>query len=357
MDLILLGIYSFFVWLIFFKFKWLPWNITSQVIVVTIPIIALATLILSLNVVAPSSHDVRVINYYVQIVPRVAGRVVEVPVEPNRHIKKGEVLMRIDPTPFEIDVRASEANLRSLQEQLKGTVAGNGVTAAQLDLAKRRLKQYTELAGAGAGNKFDAEEAETQVLNLESQTTSSTANEDKIKAQIAQAEAQLAEAKWKLEQTTIYAPADGTVVNLQTRVGSYAVPLAGVVAMTFVEDEQWVMAFYKQNELRKVKPGQEAEIALRTYPGRVIKCKVESVVWASGEGMLPIAGMVPNAQVQEGRFPVRLVVDEEEKELFLAAGARGQGTIYTDSGKFLHVMRKVIIRVGSKTDWLIVKLH
>jgi multidrug resistance efflux pump len=357
MDILLLGIYAFFVWLIFFKFKWLPWNITSQVIVITIPVMALTTLILILNVVAPSTHDVRVVNYYVQIVPRVKGRVVEVPVEPNRHVKKGDMLMKIDPTPFELDVAANEANLRSLKEKLKSTVAGNGVTTAQLDLANKRVKQYTELAGSGAGNKFDAEQAETEVLNLQSQTTSSSANEDNIKAQIAQAEAQLAQSKWELEQATIYAPTDGTVVNLQLRPGSFATPLAATVAMTFVEDEQWVMAFYQQNELRKVQPGQEAEIALRTYPGRVIKCKVDSVVWASGEGMLPIAGMVPNAPVQEGRFPVRLLLDGKDKDLFLAAGARGQGAIYTDSGKMVHIVRKVILRVGTKMDWLVLKLH
>ena len=55
MEIILLGIYSFFVWLIFFKFKWLPWNIVSQVIVITLPIIGLTLLILILNIVAPSS--------------------------------------------------------------------------------------------------------------------------------------------------------------------------------------------------------------------------------------------------------------------------------------------------------------
>jgi multidrug resistance efflux pump len=90
MDILLLGIYAFFVWLIFIKFKWLPWNITSQVIVVTIPIIALTILVLILNIGAPSSHDVRVINYSVQIVPRVTGRVIEVPVEEgNRPFTKG----------------------------------------------------------------------------------------------------------------------------------------------------------------------------------------------------------------------------------------------------------------------------
>src|SRR6185369_9522599 len=104
MEIILLGIYSLFVWLIFFKFKWLPWNIVSQVIVVTLPIIGLTALILLLNVVAPSSHDVRVINYVVPINPRVPGLVIDVPIEPNRPVKKGDVLFKIDPTPYEIAV-------------------------------------------------------------------------------------------------------------------------------------------------------------------------------------------------------------------------------------------------------------
>ena len=61
MEALLLAIYAFFVWLIFIKFKWLPWNTTSQVTVVVIPIVGLAAMILTLNVVAPSSPDVRVI--------------------------------------------------------------------------------------------------------------------------------------------------------------------------------------------------------------------------------------------------------------------------------------------------------
>ena len=68
-----MAIYAFFVWLIFIKFKWLPWNITSQVIVVIIPVVALTALILTLNVVAPSSSDVRVIKYVVQVIRRCAG--------------------------------------------------------------------------------------------------------------------------------------------------------------------------------------------------------------------------------------------------------------------------------------------
>src|SRR5436189_2909046 len=144
MEIILLGIYSFFVWLIFFKFKWLPWNIVSQVIVVTIPIIGLTALILLLNIVAPSSHDIRVVNYVVPINPPVRGLVTEVPIEPNRPIKKGDVLFKIDPTPYEIAVRNYESAVLSLQEQLKGTQAANAVNRDKLVLAQRRLAQYTE---------------------------------------------------------------------------------------------------------------------------------------------------------------------------------------------------------------------
>src|SRR6187455_870401 len=119
MEILLLLIYSFFVWLIFFKFKWLPWNFISQVVVITIPIVGLVVLILLLNIVAPSSHDVRVINYVVPINPPVRGLVTEVPIEPNRPIKKGDVLFKVDPTPYEIAVKNAEANIQNLRKQLK----------------------------------------------------------------------------------------------------------------------------------------------------------------------------------------------------------------------------------------------
>jgi len=106
MEIILLIIYSIIVWFIFFKKKWLPWNITSQVIVVTIPVVMLAMIILFMNIVAPSSSDVRAMNYVIPISPRVTGEVTEVPIEPNRPIKKGDVLFKVDPVPFEAAAKA-----------------------------------------------------------------------------------------------------------------------------------------------------------------------------------------------------------------------------------------------------------
>ncbi|HTN94741.1 MAG TPA: biotin/lipoyl-binding protein [Gallionella sp.] len=332
MEILLLGIYSFFVWLIFFKFKWLPWNFISQVIVITIPIVGLTALILFLNIVAPSSHDVRVINYVIPVNARVPGRVTEVPIEPNRPIKKGDVLFRIDPVPYELAVKTAEANVAALKPKLS--------------LARVRLKQYRELAESGAGNEFDLQQTQAEVVQLE--------------GQLAQTEAQLGDAKWNLDQTVYYAPANGTVISLALRPGAMAVPLPVSPAMTFVEDEQWIMAIYSQNEVRAIKPGQEAEIALAMYPGRVIKCKVDSIMWATAQGQLPIGGASTTAgiaPIPPNSLAVRLLLDEKEKGLFLASGARGSGAVYTDRVEPIQILRKIIIRVSAKLDWLILKLH
>jgi multidrug resistance efflux pump len=360
MEIILLGIYSFFAWLIFFKFKLLPWNFVSQVITVTLPIIGLTILILLLNIAAPSSHDIRVVNYVVPINPPVRGLVVEVPIELNRPIKKGDVLFRVDPEPFKIAVTNCEAKIVSLQEALKSTVAGNGINATKLVLAKTRKGQFTELAGTGAGNKFDQEQAESDVLNLESELAAGTADEGKIQADIASAEAQLATANWELSQTTFYAPANGTVVALTLRPGAMAVPLPMTPAMNFVEDDQWILAIYHQNEVRKIKPDQEAEVAFEMYPGRVVKCKVDSIMWATAQGQLPIGTLNLSggvAPVPPNCLAVRLLPDGKDKDIFLAAGAHGAGAVYTDEHKAIHILRKILVRVSAKLDWLILKLH
>jgi multidrug resistance efflux pump len=394
MDLIILGIYSFFVWLIFFKFKWLPWNIVSQVIVITIPIIGLATIIFLVNIFAPSSSDVRAINCVIPIVPRVTGQVTEVPIEPNRPIKKGDVLFKIDPQPFELAVQAAEAKLaslkvavftaeameRSLEEQLKNAEAKKLAIAPRLDLAKKRVEQFTRLADVGAGRRSDLEAVQAEVLNLESEIIAAEATVSQVrqklgartsegeldeiakaKAQVAQGEADLASAQYDLEGTTYLAPADGRVANLALRPGVRATQLPLSPVMSFIEDDdQWVVAFFRQNELRYVKAGDEAEIFVKTHPGKIIKCKVDSILWATAQGQMPINGNLPNTEAYgapDQRIAVRLIIEPKDKKIFLAAGARGQGAIYTEQGAALHIMRKVFLRVSTKMDWFVFKLH
>jgi multidrug resistance efflux pump len=417
MEIILLGIYSFFVWLIFIKLKLLPWTTPWKVGVAIFPVVAIAILLLLLNIVAPTTSDVRVVNYVVPIVSQVRGRVIEVPVENNRPVKKGDVLFKIDPTPYQNEVHSLEAKLvadlakvnadrqrlsesqakltdarsteRQLQEQLKQATGDIGSLTASLELAQKRVAQNSELVKSGAGNRFDLEQAETNVKELTAKLATARAQEQEVrekldgrvngdlasvaevKAQVASAQAQvsmsqaaadttraqLETAKWDLSQTTTVAPSNGTMVNVMLRPGFFVSGMPFNEVMTFVDNEYQIFALFGQNELHQVDPGNEAEITLDTYPGRVIKAHVDSIIWAQGQGQVDASGNLPKTTFvpPPGRFPVKLVVADKDKNLFVAAGARGSAAIYTEHLALVHIIRKVLLRVASYLDYVIIK--
>src|SRR5262249_42699421 len=140
----------------------------------------------------------------VPVVSQVRGRVLEVPVEEgNRLVKKGQVLFKIDPTPYQLEVNNLEAQLstsvagqKELEESLKGakgkideargaitqTKAPIAEVNAKLDLARKRVDQNRELTSTGAGNRFDLEQAETNLKELEGQLASARSSEVQARA-------------------------------------------------------------------------------------------------------------------------------------------------------------------------------
>jgi multidrug resistance efflux pump len=417
MEILLLGIYAFFVWLIFIKLKLLPWTTPWKVGVAIFPVVMIAIMLLLLNIFAPTTTDVRVVKYVVPVVSQVRGRVTEVPVENNRPVKKDDVLFKIDATPFQNEVSSLEARLlseqakvgadqarlaevqarltdaqsteRQLLEQLNEATGQVQNVSASLDLARKRVLQYTELVATGAGNRFDLEQAEADVKELTAQAGAARAAEQQVReklsgrvngdlasvaqvrsqiatavaqvavsqAQVDTTRAQLDNARWDLTQTTVRAPGNGTMVNVMLRPGFFVAGMPFNEVMTFVEDEFQIFALFGQNELHQVRPGNEAEITLDTYPGRVIKAHVDSIMWAQGQGQLDASGELPRTTfvAPPGRFPVKLVVGDQDRGLFLAAGARGSAAIYTEHLTLIHIIRKVLLRVASYLDYIIVK--
>jgi multidrug resistance efflux pump len=304
---------------------------------------------------------VRAQNYVIPIVPRVTGQVTDVPIEPNRPIKKGDVLFKIDPVPFDAAEKAAEATLRGAQDQLNNAANKKASLTPRIDLAKKRVEQFTALAAAGAGKRADLEQAQSDLANLQSEFLAADATESQARAQIKKSEADLINAKFDLEGTTYLAPANGRVANLALRPGVRATQFATMPVMSFIEeDDPWLLAFFRQNELRYVEAGDEAEIYMMQYPGRIIKCVVDSILWATAQGQMPISGNLQNTlpvAAPEQRIAVRLVLAPKDRDLFLAAGARGEGAIYTEHGKIIHIIRKVFVRVSAKLDWFVWKLH
>ncbi len=417
MEILLLGIYSFFVWLIFIKLKLLPWTTPWKVAVAIFPVVAIVVMLLLLNIFAPTTSDLHVVKYVVPVVAQVRGRVIDVPIENNRPVKKGDVLFRIDPTPYLNEVRSLEARLaadhakvgadrerlaemqarladaqsteRQLHEQLNQATGQVGSLSASLGLSRTRVQQNTELVRAGAGNRFDLEQAETSVSELTSQLSAARAAQQEVreklagrvngdlasvaevKAQIAAAQAQvqvaeaqvgttraqLENARWDASQTVVLAPGNGTMVNVMLRPGFFVAGMPFNEVMTFVDDEYQIFALFGQNELHQVEPGNEVEITLDTNPGRVVKAHVDSIIWAQGQGQAQASGDLPRTTFvpPPGRFPVKLVLEERDRALFLAAGARGSAAIYTEHLTLVHIVRKVLLRVASYLDYIIIK--
>ena len=261
---------------------------------------------------APSGPLI-VTQYGVQIVANVAGEVTEVTAEPNVPLEKGDVLFRIDPIPYQAAV-----------DQL----------SAQLELNRTRLDQARRLAERGAGSGFDVEQYTSQVEQLE---------------------AQLRNAEFNLQETTVRAPADGYVTNVALRPGARVVNFPFVQAMAFVESADPVVgAQIFQNQLRFLKPGQAAEIAFKMYPGRVFEAEVEYVIQASATGQVGLSGFAAAPkELPHTPFWVRLDLGEEARALDLPVGATGTVAIYTSTGKPTHIIRKVMIRMEAIKNYVV----
>lgn len=207
-------------------------------------------------------------------------------------------------------------------------------TLENLDQASRNL----EIAKAGLrGAQADQEKARLAA----NARTSSGEN-----VTVAQLKAELATAKYNLEQTAVRAPVDGMVVNLEIKPGFVVQP--GSPVLTFVADpEGIVVVTFPQEYLSSIEPGNAVEVALDMYPGKMLTGKVETVVWATGQGQLTPTGTLPSVLQKDprGRFAVKVILDQSEQEQYrLPAGAGGAAAIYTNYGKPFRIVRKVVVR-------------
>ena len=257
---------------------------------------------------APAGQAV-VGQYSVPIVPNVAGQVVEVSVEPNQSLQKGDLLFRIDPVPYE-----------AARDQIK----------AQLELAQLRLQDGQSLLKTKSVSEALVEQYEAQVKRFS---------------------AALKSAEYNLQQTRVVAPSDGFATNLALRVGARVTTLPLAPAMAFVEsDERIVGLQIPQAYLRYVQPGQEVELTFKIFPGQVAQGKVEQVVMATSQGQLSVSGnMITPTQVSAVPYVVRVVMQDEALLQRLPAGAVAEAAIYTEHGRSTHIIRRVMLRM---TAWL-----
>ena len=314
---------------------------------------------------------VTMFQYVVEVVPSVTGRVVEVPAQPLIPMKKGDVLFKIDPRPFQYEVDRLKAGLTEAEQaipQLKAALDSAKAAVAQAtserDRAKREYDRNLKLQEQGAAPEREVVRWRTAYETAQAAIRDAEAREEKARlayvadTTVAQLRAQLDDAEYDLGQTTVTAPSDGFVIGLTLLPGQRVSRLVARGWMTYVDQEHTrLIAGINQNMLRHVNPGQRGEVVLKLYPGKTFGATVESIAYMTPQGQLPpsgIAPMAPTSQQLPAPYGVVLKLDEDAPALpRIPGGAVGTAAIYTDSVRATHLIRRVMIRMEAWLNYII----
>jgi multidrug resistance efflux pump len=176
-------------------------------------------------------------------------------------------------------------------------------------------------------------------------------------ATVSSLQAQLVLARYYLDQTTLVAPEDGHIVNLQVRPGMVSgIFRVGGIASFICDDGRYLLATYFQEHLKYVQTGQPVEVELDLYPGQIFKGKVNAIWWANGEGQYLPSDIIPrfepvNPQLPQGQFAVKIDLDGGSRTRF-PIGAQGGAAIYTSPHGGFVVLRRIAIRMKTWFNWL-----
>jgi membrane fusion protein (multidrug efflux system) len=269
---------------------------------------------------------------------QVEGRVSQVLVGDHQRVKQGDVLARIDPAEYEARVQEAEAHVHATwarfellsrrRELAEATISASkavvDVARAAVDRSALEAARQTALSRDGLSSQQDHERATYDAAGTGAELRRRTAEQRKaqvelglldaetlqLAAELAANEAALAEAKLKLDYTTITAPAAGVVGERQVRVGQLVRP--GTLVITLVQvDDVWVTANFKERQLGPLALGAPVRVTVDAYPDVVLEGRVDSLAPASGAqfSLLPPDNATGNFTKVVQRVPVKVTLD------------------------------------------------
>jgi len=283
------------------------WALWMKLSPLVIYLAVMAVIFIPMNFGAPVGKSI-VMQNSIPIAPAVSGLVTEVgDIIGRKHINKGDVLFSIGKVPYQSRV-----------DQLN----------AQLELANIRREQARELVKKNAGRVGDVQKYDAEVKALQ---------------------AQLDKANIELEYTDVRAPVDGYVPTVALRPGTWV--NTGVPVLRFIETSESVLVVHiDQVNLRHVKPGQDAEVIFKLYPGKVYSAKVASIIEGNPDGLLtPSANVVSVSEINSMPSLVALKMTDD---IDLPAGMVGQATIFTEEFGNSHVIRKIMLRMETWLNYM-----
>jgi multidrug resistance efflux pump len=299
----------------------------------------------------PWTRDGQVLAEIIGVSSQVSGQVIKVAVKDNQKVKKGELLFQIDSEPFELDVRNAEVKLdqarqevKSLEAQVKSAEAAVDQKKAQLKLAETEKGRILEALKTNAVSKELADKSVAAVDSARADLNAAIADYDQAKqnlgvpgednVKIREAKVNLGNAKLNLSWTSIYAPTDGHVTNLQLREGDYAV--AGTALLALVDsDSFYVYGYFKETQIRHIRSGDRAVVTLMSHTDKPIDGVVSGIGRAiSRSGTANVERIVPEISATfdwvrlAQRVPVRIELMKIPEGIDLIAGTTASVGIY-----------------------------
>ena len=310
--LIVLSLYFLAVWLVFFKFKWLPYNRIWKTIVWSIATIIALVVVGALHYYTPVSKMAVVQAHTQEIYPLVSGRVDKVNVSNSQAVAAGETLFTIDPKPYQYAV--------------------DNLTAA-LKLAELKLKDTRILVKKGAAPRT---------------------NIDKYLSEVDQIRAQLKNARYDLDNTVIKAPASGIVSLAVLEEGQIVSASTGV--MNFIQkDKVWLAAAMKQNGMGLIAAGQQASVIFPAAPGNIYSATVLSVPGGVLQGQFTAettANPLSALNSSENLYPVKIEIPAEAPAFLRRPGTLATVTVFTDEGNPINVLAKILLWISTWMNFI-----
>ena len=295
----------------------------------------------------------------------VSGTVVDIPVHNNEAVKKGQVMFRLRPDAFRIALEGAQAQLGTVRNQVLTLQASYKQSLAQIEQAKADLpfyqatfKRQQDLVASAAATKANFDQAEHDLTAAKQRLIVSQAQAESMLAQLGgdvnqpleqnpfylQAKSLVDNAQRDLNDTTVRAPFDGVVTNVDAlQVGSY-LPAAQQGFMLVSSNNLWIEANPKETELTWVREGQKADITVDTYPGVSWTGTVDSINPASGASfaLLPAQNTSGNWVKVVQRIPMRIRIDLAEGKPPLRVGMSVTADVETGHARGIPEMLKPV---------------
>lgn len=368
--LIIASSYLLLVWLLFSKLRIVKLGWLSGTVAGIVGLLILAVFLALFNYLTPSGSLV-VVSRVIEVTPNVSGEVISIPVRANTPVKAGTILFQIDPAPFQYKVNQLEASLAQAEQQVKqlkasyeqATANVEGLTA-QLAYNTQRLADIQNLTREGANTEFREQDTQVQLETVRFQLQAAKAAQlnarlamdaeiGGVNTTVAQIEAQLRDAKWQLEQTTIRAPADGTAGTLALGVGDRALQARAVLSF-IVEDDIAIVGMFAPNGFQTIKPGATVKLVLDDDPGRIHLAEIVEVPRGVGQGQIAVSGTL--ARVGSiggaGSYPARISIPSDVDRRDLRVGMPGTATVFAPNAGVIGIIMSILVWISSYTAYL-----